>query len=115
MPQARHDERRHRGISPRAAARRMSLLLLSRLGWRLLGHLGAAAVAIDERLEVRPRAELRHRGSSHLDWSTGGGVASGAGRPLALLEDTEASDGHLVAARHGRLNGLEDGVEGLGG
>jgi D-alanine-D-alanine ligase len=76
----------------------------------LLGFL-----AVDERLEVRASAELGHRGTRHLDGRAGGRVAGRAGGPLALLEDAEPGDGHLVAARDGGLDGLEHRVHGFGG
>jgi D-alanine-D-alanine ligase len=72
-------------------------------------------LAVDERLEVRARAELGHRGTRHLDGRAGGRVAGRAGGPLALLEDAEPGDGHLVAARDGGLDGLEHRVHGFGG
>ena len=72
-------------------------------------------LAVDERLEVRASAELGHRGTRHLDGRAGGGVAGRAGGPLALLEDAEPGDGHLVAARDGGLDGLEHRVHGFGG
>jgi D-alanine-D-alanine ligase len=72
-------------------------------------------LTVDERLEVRASAELGHRGSRHLDGRAGGRVASRAGGPLALLEDAEPGDGHLVAARDGGLDGLEHRVHGFGG
>jgi D-alanine-D-alanine ligase len=72
-------------------------------------------LAVDERLEVRASAELGHRGTRHLDGRAGGRVAGRAGGPLALLEDAEPGDGHLVAARDGGLDGLEHRVHGFGG
>jgi len=78
--------------------------------WLLLG-----LVTVDERLEVRASAELGHRGTRHLDGRAGGRVAGRAGGPLALLEDAEPGDGHLVAARDGGLDGLEHRVHGFGG
>ena len=77
-------------------------------------RLPARLVAVDEGLEVGPGAELRHRALGHLDGGPGGGVAGGASRTLALLEDAETRDGHLVAGRDGRLDGLEDRVDGFG-
>ena len=72
-------------------------------------------LTVDERLEVRASAELGHRGTRHLDGRAGGRVAGRAGGPLALLEDAEPGDGHLVAARDGGLDGLEHRVHGFGG
>ena len=72
-------------------------------------------LTVDERLEVRASAELGHRGTRHLDGRAGGRVAGRAGGPLALLEDAEPGDGHLVAARNGGLDGLEHRVHGFGG
>ena len=72
-------------------------------------------LAVDERLEVRASAELGHRGTRHLDGRAGGRVAGRTGGPLALLEDAEPGDGHLVAARDGGLDGLEHRVHGFGG
>ena len=72
-------------------------------------------LTVDERLEVRASAELGHRGTRHLDSRAGGRVAGRAGGPLALLEDAEPGDGHLVAARDGGLDGLEHRVHGFGG
>src|SRR5690348_16224252 len=72
-------------------------------------------LTVDERLEVRSSAELGHRGTRHLDGRAGGRVAGRAGGPLALLEDAEPGDGHLVAARDGGLDGLEHRVHGFGG
>src|SRR6185295_4708647 len=72
-------------------------------------------LTVDERLEVRSSAELGYRGTRHLDGRTGGRVAGRAGGPLALLEDAEPSDGHLVAARDGGLDGLEHRIHGFGG
>jgi hypothetical protein len=74
----------------------------------------AGLVAVDEGLEVGTRAELRHRALGHLDGGPGGGVTGGASRTLALLEDAESGDGHLVADRDGRLDGLEHRVDGFG-
>ena len=71
-------------------------------------------LAVDEGLEVSARTELRHRALGHLDGGPGGGVTSGASRTLALLEDAEPGDGHLVAGRDGRLDGLEHRVHGFG-
>jgi hypothetical protein len=96
--------RRRPGFSPDAARGRCGAVGL------LLGLL-----AVDERLEVRASAELGHRGTRHLDGRTGGRVAGRAGGPLALLEDAEPGDGHLVAARDGGLDGLEHRVHGFGG
>jgi D-alanine--D-alanine ligase len=78
-------------------------------GWLLLGLL-----AVDERLEVRAGAELGHRGLRHLDGGAGGRVTSRARRALAPLEDAEPGDGHLVAVRDRRLDGLEHRVDGFG-
>src|SRR5882724_2757402 len=92
-------------------------LLLFRAGLRrgLRGRLDrAVARAIDERLEVRSGTELRNRGRGHRNRVAGRGVAGRAGRPLALLEDPEASDGDLVATSHRRLDRLENGVQRLG-
>jgi D-alanine-D-alanine ligase len=72
-------------------------------------------LAVDERLEVRASAEFGHRGTRHLDGRAGGRVAGRTGGPLALLEDAEPGDGHLVAARDGGLDGLEHRVHGFGG
>jgi D-alanine-D-alanine ligase len=77
-------------------------------------RLPAGLVAVDEGLEVGTRTELRHRALRHLDGGPGGGVAGGASRTLALLEDAEPRDGHLVAGRDGRLDGLEHRVDGFG-
>ena len=74
----------------------------------------AGLVAVDEGLEVGPGTELRHRALGHLDGGPGGGVAGGASRTLALLEDAEPGDGHLVTGRDGRLDGLEHRVDGFG-
>jgi D-alanine-D-alanine ligase len=76
--------------------------------------LPAWLVAVDEGPEVGARAEPRHRAPWHLDGGPGGGVAGGASRTLALLEDAEPGDGHLVAGRDGRLDGLEHRVNGFG-
>src|SRR5204863_8287042 len=46
--------------------------------------------------------------------SAGGVVAGRAGGALALLEDAEPGDGHLVARGDGRLDGLEHRVHGFG-
>jgi D-alanine-D-alanine ligase len=72
-------------------------------------------LTVDERLEVRSSAELGHRGTRYLDGRAGGRVAGRAGGPLALLEDAEPGDGHLVAARDRGLDGLEHRVHGFGG
>jgi D-alanine-D-alanine ligase len=72
-------------------------------------------LAVDERLEVRASAELGHRGTRHLDGRAGGGVAGRAGGPLALLEDAEPGNGHLVARGDGGLDCLEHRVHGFGG
>jgi D-alanine-D-alanine ligase len=85
-----------------------------RLPRRRRGLLLAWLVAVDEGLEVGARAELRHRALGHLDGGPGGGVAGGASRTLALLEDAEPGDGHLVAGRDSRLDGLEHSVHGFG-
>ena len=82
--------------------------------WRPFGLL-LGLLTVDECLEVRASAELRHRGTRHLDGRAGGRVAGRAGGPLALLEDAEPGDGHLVAARDGGLDGLEHRVHGFGG
>jgi D-alanine-D-alanine ligase len=79
--------------------------------WRRL-FLGL--LAVDEGLEVRAGAELGHRGLRHLDGGAGGGVTGRARRALALLEDAEPGDGHLVAVRDGGLDGLEHRVDGFG-
>ncbi len=71
-------------------------------------------LAVDERLEVGAGAELGHRGLRHLDGRAGGRVAGRACGALALLEDAEPGDGHLVAARDGGLDGLEHRVHGFG-
>jgi len=97
---------RRPGLPPDAARGRCAAAPLG----LLLGLL-----AVDERLEVRASAELGHRGTRHLDGRAGGRVAGRAGGPLALLEDTEPGDGHLVAARDGGLDGLEHRVHGFGG
>jgi len=86
-------------------------LSLRRFG---LLFLGRGLAAIDQRLEVRAGAELRHRGRWHVDGGSGGRVTGGASGALALLKDAETGDGHLVAGRHGRLNGLEYRVHGFG-
>ena len=65
-------------------------------------------------LKSAPARNL-HRGTRHLDGRAGGRVAGRAGGPLALLEDAEPGDGHLVAARDGGLDGLEHRVHGFGG
>ena len=118
---SRSSRRRRVGLSrslvrrrPRAASRvfpgcRPRPLRCCALGL-LLGLL-----TVDERLEVRASAELGHRGTRHLDGRAGGRVAGRAGGPLALLEDAEPGDGHLVAARDGGLDGLEHRVHGFGG
>ena len=90
--------------SPDAARRRRR--------WR--GLLLAWLLAVDEGLEVGARAELRHRTLGHLDGGPGAGVAGGASRTVALLEDAEPGDGHPVAGRDGRLDGLEHRVQGFG-
>ena len=98
---------------PRAASRvfpRMPPAAVVAVCGLLLGLL-----AVDECLEVRAGAELGHRGTRHLDGRAGGRVAGRAGGPLALLEDAEPGDGHLVAARDGGLDGLEHRVHGFGG
>ena len=95
---------RRPGFSPDAARGRCGAVGL------FLGLL-----AVDEGLEVRAGAELGHRGTRHLDGRAGGGVAGRAGGPLALLEDAEPGDGHLVAARDGGLDGLKHRVHGFGG
>src|SRR4029077_2585230 len=76
--------------------------------------LAAWLVAVDEGLEVGTRTKLRHRALGHLDGGSGGGVAGGASRTLALLENAEPGDGHLVAVRDGGLDGLEHRVHGFG-
>ncbi len=91
------------GFSPDAARGRCRAFGL------LLGLL-----AVDERLEVRASAELGHRGTRHLDGRAGGGVTGRTSGALALLKDAESGDGHLVAARHGRLDSLEHRVHGFG-
>ena len=88
---------------------------LGLVGSRVLGRLFLAGlVAVDEGLEVGSGTELRHRALGHLDGGPGGGVAGGASRTLALLEDAEPGDGHLVTGRDGRLDGLEHRVDGFG-
>jgi D-alanine-D-alanine ligase len=94
---------RRPGSSPDAARGRCGALGL------LLGLL-----AVDERLEVRAGAELGHRGLRHLDGRAGGRVTGRTRGALALLEDTEPGDGHLVTARDSRLDGLKDRVHGFG-
>jgi D-alanine-D-alanine ligase len=86
----------------------------ARCRWRAVLLLAAWLLAVDEGLEVSARTELRHRALGHLDGGPGGGVAGGASRALALLEDTEPGDSHLVAGRDGRLDGLEHRVHGFG-
>jgi D-alanine-D-alanine ligase len=98
---------------PRAASRVLPACRPRPL-WRALGLL-LGLLAVDERLEVRASAELGHRGTRHLDGRAGSRVAGRAGGPLALLEDAEPGDGHLVAARDGGLDGLEHRVNGFGG
>ena len=71
-------------------------------------------LAVDEGLEVRAGAELGHRGLRHLDGRAGGRVAGRARGALALLEDTEPGDGHLVTARDSGLDGLDHRVHGFG-
>jgi len=93
--------------------------LRKRPGLRLAVASGVAAlllgfVAVDERLEVRAGPELGHRGRRNLDGLVGGRVTGRASRAVTLLEDAEPGDGHLVAARHGGLDGLEHRVEGFG-
>jgi D-alanine-D-alanine ligase len=103
-------------------------LALARRAWLALGSsrllvrcaaaplgLRLGLLAVDERLEVRASAEPGHRGTRHLDGRAGGRVAGRAGGPLALLEDAEPGDGHLVAARDGGLDGLEHRVHRFGG
>jgi D-alanine-D-alanine ligase len=80
------------------------------LGLLLVGRL----IAVDKRLEVGTGTELGHRGLRHLDGRARGRVTGRASRALALLEDTEPGDGHLVTARDGRLDGLEHRVHGFG-
>ena len=74
----------------------------------------ARLVPVDQGLEVRPGAELRHRARGHVDLGTRRGVTRRPSRALALLEDAETGDRDLVAACHGRLDGLEDCVQRLG-
>ena len=100
------DRGRRPGFSPGCRPRPLRCCALG----LLLGLL-----TVDERLEVRASAELGHRGTRHLDGRAGGRVAGRAGGPLALLEDAEPGDGHLVAARDGGLDGLEHRVHGFGG
>jgi D-alanine-D-alanine ligase len=95
---------RHPGLAgyrPRSSAW-LGLLLAARL------------LAVDEGLEVGTGTELGHRGLRHLDGRTRGRVAGGASGTLALLEDTEPGDGHLVTTRDGRLDGLEHRVHRFG-
>jgi D-alanine-D-alanine ligase len=88
---------------------------LGLVGSRVLSRLFLAGlVAVDEGLEVGAGTELRHRALGHLDGGPGGGVAGGASRTLALLEDAEPGDGHLVTGRDSRLDGLEHRVDGFG-
>jgi D-alanine-D-alanine ligase len=109
---------------------RLAVPAVSRCVWRGRGHGGGrrsgcsrrppafvlllGLVAVDERLEVRAGPELGHRGRRNLDGLVGGRVTGRASRAVALLEDAESGDGHLVAARHGGLDGLEHRVEGFG-
>jgi hypothetical protein len=92
------------------------LLLAGRLGGCPRGRLrgGRRLGTVHQSLEVRARAELRHRGSGHLDRVSGGRVTRRTRRALALLEDPESRDRDLVAACNGRLDGLEDCVQRLG-
>ncbi len=75
--------------------------------------LAARLLPVDEGLEVGTRTEPRHRALGHLDGGPGGGVAGGTSRTFALLEDAEPGDGHLVAVRNGRLDGLKHRVHGF--
>jgi D-alanine--D-alanine ligase len=76
--------------------------------------LGRRLAAVHQRLEVRARAELRHRGRRHVDGLAGGRVTGRASRAVALLEDAETGDGHLVALGDGGLDGLKHRVHGFG-
>ena len=71
-------------------------------------------LAVDKSLEVRAGAELGHRGLRHLDGRAGGGVTGRACGALALLEDAEPGNGHLVARGDGGLDCLEHRVHGFG-
>ena len=75
---------------------------------RDLGHLLGAA---GDRLELRAGTERRHGRLLDLDAGAGGGVARGAGGPVALFEDAEAGDGHPLTLRHIGVDGLDDTVD----
>ena len=99
---------------PQLIDRIIQTALRKRPGPRLPLLLAVRLLAVDQGLEVGTRTELRHRALGHLDGGPGGGVAGGASRALALLEDAEPGDGHLVAVRDGRLDGLEHRVHRFG-
>lgn len=69
--------------------------------WRGLGGrlLLGRLVAVDQRLEVRARPELRDRGRGHVDLSAGREVTRRAGGTLALLEGAETACRWLVKDR----------------
>ena len=65
----------------------------------------------DQLLEAGARPERRHRGLLHLHRLAGARVARGSRATDALLEDTEAGDGHLVALGDRVLDLSENRVE----
>src|SRR5204863_9335906 len=79
---------------------------------RLRGALrGELARAARDRLELRARAEGGHPGRRDAHAGAGCRVARGAGGALAALEDAEAGDRDLLAARDGRVHGVDHRVE----
>src|SRR5215218_3420493 len=66
-------------------------------------------------LERRTGAEPRHRGFLDLDGLTRARVAAGAGGAGRLLEGAEPGDGDLLALGDRDGDGVDDGLERLGG
>src|SRR5215471_1542989 len=72
-------------------------------------------IAVDESLEVSPRAELGHRRLGHLDGRAGRRIPCRAGRTVGLLENTESGNRYLVALGDRALDGVENCVQRFGG
>ena len=83
----------------------MAGLLASLLGLALGG------LRIDYGFELGARNEFRHGRSRDLQGGSGGRVLAAARRALGGLEGAKANELTGVAFLHGRLNGVDQGLE----